>query len=45
MIEGMGVEKDEDREGIIILAGREDNRRIASRSGRGKRMERDQHLK
>lgn len=45
VIEGMGVEKEEDQQGIIILEGREDNRGIACRSGRGKRMERDQHLK
>lgn len=45
VIEGIGVEKEEDQQGIIILAGREDNRGIACRSRRGKRMERDQHLK
>lgn len=45
VIEGMSVENEEDQEGIIILTGREDNRGIFSRSGRGKGMERDQHLK
>lgn len=45
VIKGIGVEKEEDQERIIILVSREDNRGIASRSGRGKGMERDQHLK